>query len=467
MSKIRMIEACLNRRQLNAHCLLVFATLIGLSIGCDEECTTGVNAAGAVCAAGIGVAGGVATGLACTVGAIFTFGLSCAIAGAVTIGGAVGCSQIDSSEACKCTEQIGAPNFHELLNKLDDMNRNISSGQAQLSSGIARLNDANLRGRLEAQIWYQALNANDKTILEGQARIILRQDQAMKRLSNLNSGLKSLKDMVQLGQIISDYSSHINSIDQISKKFDRIPKGKFGTFQPSTRIDVFKNAALETHFGLESSIDTIFKMINGGGPFYSGQSVYSVIPSFCTTNANTYFTDLQQRAILMYRTALAFNGQKINKSIAKEWQEQMIRSNTEYINSCGCPSEYTFQKRGEVSTLLSKLMATTTKTTDVYKIFQKIVVIPDVITRQKMALLIEVEKFDPENPELVSLLSTFSFEDIDLVIFNVKNAKAEELQWHDGQKTCVSLSRNQESRLQNIFSVFTKIGLQGRKSNIN
>jgi hypothetical protein len=40
-------------------------------------------------------------------------------------------------------------------------------GQAQLSSGIARLNDANLRGRLEAQIWYQALNANDKTILEG------------------------------------------------------------------------------------------------------------------------------------------------------------------------------------------------------------------------------------------------------------------------------------------------------------
>jgi hypothetical protein len=112
-------------------------------------------------------------------------------------------------------------------------------------------------------------------------------------------------------------------------------------------------------------------------------------------------------------------------------------------------------------------MATTTKTTDVYKIFQKIVVIPDVITRQKMALLIEVEKFDPENPELVSLLSTFSFEDIDLVIFNVKNAKAEELQWHDGQKTCVSLSRNQESRLQNIFSVFTKIGLQGRKSNIN
>jgi hypothetical protein len=151
----------------------------------------------------------------------------------------------------------------------------------------------------------------------------------MKRLSNLNSGLKSLKDMVQLGQIISDYSSHINSIDQISKKFDRIPKGKFGTFhRGSTRIDVFKNAALETHFGLESSIDTIFKMINGGGPFYSGQSVYSVLPSFCTTNANTYFTDLQHRAILMYRTALAFNGQNISQSIAKEWQVQMIRSNT-------------------------------------------------------------------------------------------------------------------------------------------
>jgi hypothetical protein len=92
-------------------------------------------------------------------------------------------------------------------------------------------------------------------------------------------------------------------------------------------------------------------------------------------------------------------------------------------------------------------MATTTTktTTDVYKIIQNIVVIPDLITRQKMALLLEVEqKFDPENPELVLLLSKFSFEDIELLIFNVKNAKAEELQWHDGQKTCVSLSRNQE-----------------------
>jgi hypothetical protein len=155
-----MIEACLNRRQLNAHCLLVFATLIGLSIGCDEDCITGVNAAGTACGAAVGIGGGIATGLACTVGAIFTFGLSCAIAGAVTIGGTVGCSQIDSSEACKCTEQIGAPNFNELLDKLDDMNRKVSSD-------IAKLNDDNLRGRLEAQIWYQVLDANDKTILEG------------------------------------------------------------------------------------------------------------------------------------------------------------------------------------------------------------------------------------------------------------------------------------------------------------
>jgi hypothetical protein len=72
------------------------------------------------------------------------------------------------------------------------------------------------------------------------------------------------------------------------------------------------------------------------------------------------------------------------------------------------------------------------------------VVIPDAIIRQKMALLIEMEKFDPENPELVSLLSTFSLEDIDIWFFLVKNARAEELQWHDGQSTCVSISRNQQ-----------------------
>jgi hypothetical protein len=143
------------RRQLNA---LVFATFIGLSIGCDEDeaCKVGINAAGTACGAVVGIGGGIATGLACTVGAIFTFGLSCAIAAAVTMGGSLRCSQIDSSNICKCTEQIG---FNELLDKLDDMN-----------DGFAKLNDDNLKGRLEANIWFQTLNANDKTILEGNSK---------------------------------------------------------------------------------------------------------------------------------------------------------------------------------------------------------------------------------------------------------------------------------------------------------
>jgi hypothetical protein len=72
----------------------------------------------------------------------------------------------------------------------------------------------------------------------GQSRIVLKQDQAMKRHDKLDVGLKSLKNMVQVNQIISDYSSHINNIDQISKKFNRLPKGKFGTFQKSARYAV-------------------------------------------------------------------------------------------------------------------------------------------------------------------------------------------------------------------------------------
>jgi hypothetical protein len=138
----------------------------------------------------------------------------------------------------------------------------------------------------------------------------------------------------------------------------------------------------------------------------------------------------------LLKVALAFNGQTIGTNITKQWQHQMIRSNTAYVTSCGCPSPYTFHKRSEISTLQTKLK-NTTKTMDVFQILKKIAAVPDEITRHKMEHLIEMEVFDPENPELVSLLSTLPFEDIDLSVFLVKNARADELKWHDGQPTCI------------------------------
>jgi hypothetical protein len=55
------------------------------------------------------------------------------------------------------------------------------------------------------------------------------------------------------------------------------------------RIENFPKAALEPSFGLEISIDMIFKMLIGGGAFYGGKPVYITIPSFCTNKANIYF----------------------------------------------------------------------------------------------------------------------------------------------------------------------------------
>jgi hypothetical protein len=77
-----------------------------------------------------------------------------------------------------------------------------------------------------------------------------------------------------------------------------------------------------------------------------------------------------------------------------------------------------------------------------YQIFQKITKIPTLIIREKMSLLMEIEKFDPEDPKVVSLFSKFTYEDIELVIFLYNNNRTIDLQWHDGQHTCVSKEKN-------------------------
>jgi hypothetical protein len=150
---------------------------------------------------------------------------------------------------------------------------------------------------------------------------------------------------------------------------------------------------------------------------------------------------LQRKAIFMYQAALVFNGYTMSINHTREWPKQLIRSNTAYVKSCNCPNGYALYQRGNISTLLSKLR---TASYDVnykwnkYQIFEKILLVPHQMTRMKMSLLVEVEKFDPGIPgHFISLLSQFSLEDINLLIFLMKNGRADELEWHDGQLTCI------------------------------
>jgi hypothetical protein len=102
------------------------------------------------------------------------------------------------------------------------------------------------------------------------------------------------------------------------------------------------------------------------------------------------------------------------------------------------------QKRGNVSTLLSELdnMYDVKNALSDYQIFQKITKIPTLITREKMSLLMELKKFDPEDPKVVSIFSKFYYEDIELVIFLIKNNRTVDIKWHNGLQTCVSREKN-------------------------
>jgi hypothetical protein len=137
-----------------------------------------------------------------------------------------------------------APSFTELLNKLED----ISKG----------LDNTILKDRLETQHWFTEIDANSQKLIEGnnskqkliypmsrlkfkrnislflgKARIILKQAEAMIGIYKLNVELTTLKDLLNLSQINTKYSTSIQAIDQVSIQFDHIPKGRFGTFYQS------------------------------------------------------------------------------------------------------------------------------------------------------------------------------------------------------------------------------------------
>ena len=74
------------------HCLIV-AILPHLATACDvDACKIGTSTGLAIGCTAASTVAGVGTGLACTVGAIFTFGISCAVGVGVTAAIAGGCA---------------------------------------------------------------------------------------------------------------------------------------------------------------------------------------------------------------------------------------------------------------------------------------------------------------------------------------------------------------------------------------
>jgi len=380
-----------------------------------------------VCAVGE-AAGGAVTGAACTVGAVFTFGLSCGLAllgtGLLVGGCAAATSEIESG--CECPEE--GPNFNQLLDRLDRLNVTNQNGFNDI---LQKLNDQ--------EEWFKILNRNDQKIIKGQVQLILAQNKMIQDLGAISHDLRNYKHQIKLTQIIAEFSRYLNNLETISNKFDRIRRGKLNTFIKDRRLEIFKNAAMDPADGLESSIDVIFKMLIGGGPWHGGQSLFKHSSIFCTPEHLQYFLGAQTHAIMLYKISLSFNSHRIDDKVEEDWVRGYVKSVEAYSKYCFCPPGLFLQKGGKISTLRSQLPSSGQSQ---FKNLQKISSSSaDEVTEAKLGSLLELQNFDP-NSEVIDLMKEYWIEDIDLYKQLTERGKISLAHVFDEVEKCVNISRN-------------------------
>jgi hypothetical protein len=138
---------------------------------------------------------------------------------------------------------------------MDNITHELDNQNQKITNGLDTLPKVTLRMTLESKTWFQKLDADSKTLIKGnialsalittllpqekpsiclgQVQIILKQDEVMTSMDKMNAVLKNLRNEVKISQISARDRGHIQDIDEISKKFERILRGKFGTFLPS------------------------------------------------------------------------------------------------------------------------------------------------------------------------------------------------------------------------------------------
>ena len=79
--------------------ILLSLVFLSIASACDEDACQAGFAAGTAGSCAAGAVGGVASAFACTVGAIFTFGASCAVALGVTAVGAGLCGGLSAGSS--------------------------------------------------------------------------------------------------------------------------------------------------------------------------------------------------------------------------------------------------------------------------------------------------------------------------------------------------------------------------------
>ena len=321
-------------------CLLSATTFT--AAGCDKaKCNVGTSAGVATCGVGSAIGGALACGA--------TFGLGCAaVAAAGPLCGLAG--DVIKEKLCENCGKEGL-GFNDVVNKLEDLDDTVEEGFQQLENtvlgGFSNIQEGldGLEAGLdrlggEMNVWFGTLSANDKKLVEGQAKLIFMQKQGLAKLDTILDATEALSYNLDLTQMITLYGRDISNLKNIEYKFARLEKGRFGIIKNNDRVEVFTGAALHPTDGLESSIDNVFAMMKGGH-FLKRESIYEALnETFCHPEAHQYLLMQLNTAFLLHATAKTMEGKTISENLKRDFRQNVIRASHSYYRHCGCPEGY-------------------------------------------------------------------------------------------------------------------------------
>jgi len=464
-------------------CLIV-AILPYLATACDvDACKVGTSTGLAVGCTAVSTLAGVGTGLACTVGAIFTFGASCAAAVAVTSAIAGGCAVAGDaiSKACDgCSEDdiSLALTLSKIDEAKDDIIDNANGNRNQIIDNAngnrgqiidnangnrdqiienANLNTLEIidnideaKGEIMKNLdllrdgnreWFQKLANTQKVQVLNQITLLRRQKKSNYMLTTLIDKADQTQNEIIETQIIAEYADPLNTIANVGRLYKRIPKGQFGLLKKGRLIEQFKALAFKVgKNGLYASIDLSFQLLLGqGSSFHRGQSVFQYQPKYCKKSYYNFFLQRISEGIILYETALVMDNDELSKTTRADWAKYFALIGEKHGIYCGCPQLTVLVKTGEISKLKQKLSFPRQSYIDNLR---DAAFIQNSFTREKATRLLGVMNLDI-NVITIPKLEKFTVEDISLMAQLVQSQKYDYLaKTYENIQKCVNGSNN-------------------------
>ena len=221
--------------------------------------------------------------------------------------------------------------------------------------------------------------------------------------------------------------------------------GAFGLIMTGTVLVNFKARALRTDKdGLYDSIDLTFQLLLGkGSHFHDGKSVFEYQPSYCSDDIYSYFIGRLSEAMNMYKVALKMKSQEISVNTHKDWTENFALVQEAYGRHCGCPKDFQFEHTKKISEIFDRLPAAEQNLQSNYR--SAVLVSRNLLTRQKISLLLDVKTFDITDQNL-NIIEDYTMEDILLATELKKTGQFDKLaKKYEGIGKCVSVPYHLEA----------------------